>query len=52
MLPRESRLVLVLYGRSVTKSTDNSDHDGHDSSQQMSEVELGWASLQFFNFDG
>lgn len=52
MLPREARLVLVLYGRSVTKSTDNSDHEGLEGSQQMSEVELGWASLQFFNFDG
>ncbi|KAJ1529587.1 hypothetical protein ONE63_006357 [Megalurothrips usitatus] len=52
MLPRESRLVLVLYGRSLAKSADNNDHDSHDTSQQMSEVELGWASLQFFNYDG
>lgn len=52
MLPRESRLVLVVYGRSITKAADNSDPDGHDGSQQMSEVELGWVSLQFFNFDG
>lgn len=52
MLPRESRLVMVLYGRSIAKSADSSDHDGHEGSQQMSEVELGWASLQFFNFDG
>lgn len=51
MLPREARLVLVLYGRSITKSGDN-DHDVTDGSQQMSEVELGWASLQFFNYDG
>ena len=52
MLPREARLVLVVYGRSIAKLSDISDHDGHEGSQQMSEVELGWASLQFFNYDG
>ncbi|CAH0668895.1 unnamed protein product [Spodoptera exigua] len=55
-LPRESRLVMTLYGRSQRTV------DGHDSQAQDSEeinmniqydlVELGWAAIQMFDFDG
>uniref|UniRef100_A0A2H1VGX9 SFRICE_000012 n=1 Tax=Spodoptera frugiperda TaxID=7108 RepID=A0A2H1VGX9_SPOFR len=55
-LPRESRLVMTLYGRSQRAV------DGHDTQAQDSEeinmnvqydlVELGWAAIQMFDFDG
>ncbi|XP_013196087.2 phosphatidylinositol 4-phosphate 3-kinase C2 domain-containing subunit alpha isoform X1 [Amyelois transitella] len=61
-LPRESRLVLTLYGR--TQRDLDSQHQNNESSQQNSEdgdengdvqyeqVELGWAAIQLFDYDG
>lgn len=60
-LPRESRLVLTLHGR--TQRTVDSQHPNENSppSSQEAEdsgdvlyeqVELGWAALQLFDFDG
>ncbi|CAH2063570.1 unnamed protein product, partial [Iphiclides podalirius] len=58
-LPRESRLVLTLYGR--TQRTDDSQHQnetqqepegGEDSGNvQYEQVELGWTAVQLFDFD-
>lgn len=45
LLPRESRLVLVVYGRTF-------DSENQDASTTISQTELGWASIQFFNVDG
>lgn len=45
LLPRESRLVLVVYGRTFNT-------EGQDTSATVSQTELGWVSLQFFNVDG
>jgi len=42
ILPRESRVVLTLYGR---KPSD-------DNNNVFEIVELGWTSMQFFNFKG
>lgn len=47
-LARESRLVLVLYGR--TLQTDNG--GDNNSSGQYTQEELGWGAVQFFNYDG
>lgn len=60
-LPRESRLVLTLFGR--TQRTVDNQHP-NDNNQQSGEedeekkdvqyelVELGWAAIQLFDFDG
>ncbi|XP_050532896.1 phosphatidylinositol 4-phosphate 3-kinase C2 domain-containing subunit beta isoform X2 [Daktulosphaira vitifoliae] len=45
LLPRECRLVLVVYGRTFNT-------EGQDASATVSQTELGWASLQFFNVEG
>lgn len=45
LLPRESRLVLVVYGRTFNT-------EGQDTSATVSQTELGWASIQFFNVEG
>lgn len=45
LLPRESRLVLVVYGRTFNT-------ESQDASATISQTELGWASVQFFNVDG
>lgn len=45
LLPRESRLVLVVYGRTFNT-------EGQDTSATVSQTELGWTSLQFFNVEG
>lgn len=45
LLPRESRLVLVIYGRTFNT-------ESQDTSATISQTELGWASIQFFNVDG
>ncbi|XP_039295233.1 phosphatidylinositol 4-phosphate 3-kinase C2 domain-containing subunit beta isoform X3 [Nilaparvata lugens] len=51
VIPRECRLVLVIYGRSVdTPSTSN--EPGEGQAPNVTQVELGWAAIQFFNYDG
>lgn len=45
LLPRESRLVLVVYGRTFNT-------EGQDTSATVSQTELGWGSIQFFNVEG
>ncbi|KAL4710311.1 hypothetical protein ACJJTC_011127, partial [Scirpophaga incertulas] len=60
-LPREARLVLTLYGR--TERTVDNQHPNENSQQssneqedsdnvQYEQVELGWAAIQLFDFDG
>ncbi|XP_045520078.1 phosphatidylinositol 4-phosphate 3-kinase C2 domain-containing subunit alpha isoform X1 [Pieris brassicae] len=57
-LPRESRLVLTLYGR--TQRTDSHEPDANTHVQEGSAVgdvqyvqtELGWAAIQMFDYDG
>jgi phosphatidylinositol-4-phosphate 3-kinase len=48
MLPRESRLVVVLYGRTLLPPESN------DSIEEprIERVELGWTALQFFDCQG
>ncbi|KAJ9600687.1 hypothetical protein L9F63_026176, partial [Diploptera punctata] len=46
MLPREARLVLVLYGRTL-QPPENSGEE-----PRINETELGWFAMQFFNYDG
>ncbi|PNF36119.1 hypothetical protein B7P43_G10961, partial [Cryptotermes secundus] len=46
MLPREARLVLVLYGRTM-QPPENSGEE-----PRINEVELGWFAMQCFNFEG
>uniref|UniRef100_A0A8D8S4J0 Phosphatidylinositol 4-phosphate 3-kinase C2 domain-containing subunit alpha n=1 Tax=Cacopsylla melanoneura TaxID=428564 RepID=A0A8D8S4J0_9HEMI len=47
LLPREARLVLVLYGRTVLPQEGSND----SPEPEVTQVELGWTSLQFFNFE-
>ncbi|XP_047023656.1 phosphatidylinositol 4-phosphate 3-kinase C2 domain-containing subunit alpha [Helicoverpa zea] len=61
-LPRESRLVITLYGRS--QRTEDSQHQSTENNQANSQetdenndvqydlVELGWAAIQMFDYDG
>ncbi|XP_058466396.1 phosphatidylinositol 4-phosphate 3-kinase C2 domain-containing subunit beta [Malaya genurostris] len=55
-LPRESRLIFVLYG--VTrepvegdKQEGASNSDGPAQEGRVTKVELGWSSIQFFDFE-
>ncbi|XP_065090885.1 phosphatidylinositol 4-phosphate 3-kinase C2 domain-containing subunit beta [Ochlerotatus camptorhynchus] len=55
-LPRESRLIFVLYG--VTrepvegdKQEGSSNADGNAQEGRVTKVELGWSAIQFFDFD-
>lgn len=48
-VPREARLVLVIYGRTVQPT----DHESNPSIENsMHKEELGWGAIQFFNYDG
>lgn len=47
-LARESRMVLVLYGRTI----EPQDKDDQSSQPKFNQQELGWASIQFFDFNG
>ncbi|CAK1551645.1 unnamed protein product [Leptosia nina] len=55
-LPRESRLVLTLYGRTQRTDAHESDSNAQDGSAvgdvQFEQIELGWAAIQLFDFDG
>jgi phosphatidylinositol-4-phosphate 3-kinase len=46
MLPRESRLVLCLYGRSLLPQEKD------DEEPKLERTELGWTALQIFNCEG
>ncbi|XP_015599951.1 phosphatidylinositol 4-phosphate 3-kinase C2 domain-containing subunit beta isoform X3 [Cephus cinctus] len=48
-VPREARLVLVLYGRTLqpTEHESNASNEG-----AMQKEELGWGAIQFFDYDG
>lgn len=48
-LARESRLVFVLYGRTL-QPIDNK--DDKDAAPYFKQEEIGWAAVQFFNYDG
>lgn len=48
-LARESRLVFVIYGR--TLQPQDSNNDSNDTPQYKQE-ELGWAAVQFFDYNG
>ncbi|XP_051160561.1 phosphatidylinositol 4-phosphate 3-kinase C2 domain-containing subunit beta isoform X2 [Leptopilina boulardi] len=48
-VPREARLVIVLYGRTLqpTEHENNSSNEG-----SMQKEELGWGAIQFYDYDG
>lgn len=48
LLPRESRLVFVVYGRSLNQNGEQSSSQDN----QFTQTELGWTSIQFFNYEG
>lgn len=62
-LPRESRLVLVLYGciaepadgsgsNAANTSTDNVNNSNESGqARKITKIELGWCSVQFFDFE-
>ena len=54
-LPRESRLVFVLYGCTKEpvdgQTTDNSQNTSNSQENRVTKVELGWSSIQFFDFE-
>lgn len=48
-VPREARLVLVLYGRTLQPA----EHESNSSAENaMQKEELGWSAIQFFDYDG
>ncbi|EZA50776.1 Phosphatidylinositol-4-phosphate 3-kinase C2 domain-containing subunit alpha [Ooceraea biroi] len=49
-VPREARLVLVLYGRTLQPT----EHESNSSSSEsaMQKEDLGWGAIQFFDYDG
>lgn len=48
-VPREARLVLVLYGRTLQPT----DHESNSSAENtMQKEELGWGAIQFFDYEG
>lgn len=48
-VPREARLVLVLYGRTLQPDEN---HESNSSQGAMEKEELGWGAIQFFDYDG
>lgn len=49
-LPREARLVFVLYG-CTAEPAEGGDNNDSNSEQRITQVELGWSAIQFFDFD-
>lgn len=47
-VPREARLVLVVYGRTQQPV----DHESNSAQSSMEKEELGWGAIQFFDYDG
>ncbi|XP_012279784.1 phosphatidylinositol 4-phosphate 3-kinase C2 domain-containing subunit beta isoform X2 [Orussus abietinus] len=47
-VPREARLVLVLYGRTLQPT----EHESNSNEGAMQKEELGWGAIQFFDYDG
>lgn len=47
-LARESRLVLVIYGRTL----EAPDKDDKDAPPKYTQTEIGWTAVQFFNYEG
>ncbi|XP_044594663.1 phosphatidylinositol 4-phosphate 3-kinase C2 domain-containing subunit beta isoform X2 [Cotesia glomerata] len=47
-VPREARLVLVIYGRTLQPT----EHDNSSGEGSMQKEELGWGAIQFFDYDG
>ncbi|XP_011297544.1 phosphatidylinositol 4-phosphate 3-kinase C2 domain-containing subunit beta isoform X2 [Fopius arisanus] len=47
-VPREARLVLVIYGRTVQPT----EHESNSNGSSMQKEELGWGAIQFFDYDG
>ncbi|KAF2883089.1 hypothetical protein ILUMI_23081 [Ignelater luminosus] len=47
-LAREARLVLVIYGRTLQQQDSND----NANTPQYKQEELGWAAVQFFNYEG
>lgn len=58
-LPRESRLIFVLYGcttepaENSSANTSNTASEAQETAQdhKVTKVELGWSSIQFFTFE-
>lgn len=50
-LPREARLIFVLYGCTTepAENENNSSDQGGDG--KVTKIELGWSSIQFFDFE-
>lgn len=51
-LPRESRLIFVLYG-CIAEPTEGADSNDttQDRDRKVTKVELGWCSIQFFDYE-
>lgn len=47
-LAREARLVFVVYGRTLQQQDSNDSN----SAPQYKQEELGWAAVQFFDYNG
>ncbi|XP_071452807.1 phosphatidylinositol 4-phosphate 3-kinase C2 domain-containing subunit beta [Hetaerina americana] len=54
LLPRESRLVLTLYGRTLLPAEEGggSSSDVETAARNFKTTELGWVAVQLFNYNG
>lgn len=60
-LPRESRLIFVLYGCTTepaegsnannSSTANGTSGDGNSADRKVAKIELGWSSIQFFDFE-
>lgn len=50
-LPRESRLVFVLYGCTTEPTEGESANNSSEQERKVTKIELGWCSMQFFDFE-
>lgn len=57
MLPREARIVFVLYGcikqnpDATTQNTAENSINSGSGQQEVTKVEIGWSAIQFFDFE-
>lgn len=50
-LARESRLVLQVFGKTLAASDSDEVKNSNSSEPVYKEVEIGWAAVQFFNYE-
>ncbi|XP_037050544.1 phosphatidylinositol 4-phosphate 3-kinase C2 domain-containing subunit alpha isoform X2 [Bradysia coprophila] len=50
-LPREARLIFVLYGCTTEPAENENNSSEQVGDRKVTKIELGWSSIQFFDFE-